>query len=581
MTIRPNQMIKETKKQRKEEEKSLLRKVEIQNLKMKIIENLERKQWTIEYSPYRLNIISPQSISLPISEFSDEIIYMIFDYLNVSDILEILCMSKGMSKFSINYLYEHPRIFSCNSLNQFLLQYQKVKMEKPLNLSVFIKSLTFTSEFYNDVIRNFNTNNNSSLSLLTENLAKLFNESYKSLTSLSFNFQINHPDFNKLFMPIFNNYTFSNLNTLRIKNPTKDTLDYLLSSIPNLYYICQDSYTNSLYVSSKDIFSLDPISQNNIKNFHYSLGEPDDSNFKYYLKSKNLGLWHININNNTNNSNNNNENKNENENGIINSNRINNQELSKFTKSFPNALNINLNQNLNDEVLEAISRCSNLIELRLYNGNFTFIGLCDFFSGSGFYHTSFKYLKYLNLDYCLEVDDVVIKYIANQCPNLVTLSLNGCKRITDCAMDNISKQLIHLTKLDLSRTRLTTVGLWQLSKLYCLSHLNVLKCFSISLEGLIEFIKSTHSYFFSISCLSQQEKYKNGCIGLDDYLFYDVTEELKSYASNEIEKLKELQNNFKMYQMQNDISSLNLNSNTKRKYQQQSISSIFLSRSKR
>eukprot|EP00833_Pecoramyces_ruminatium_P017760 jgi/Orpsp1_1/1191792/evm.model.d7180000088548.1 len=290
---------RETKKIKKEEDKPLLKQIEIQNLKMKIIENYEKKQWTIEYSPYKLKIIPPQDITITLNGLSDEIISMIFDYLNPSDVLEVLCISKELSKFSLHYLYEHPVISSLASLTQFLQQFHKIREEKPITLPVVIKSLTLSLSFYNEIVRNLNQS--TYVHQLIQRLQEIFYLSYNTLNVLSLNFHIDNTGFLQLFVPIFQNYIYSNINTLRLKNPTKETLNNLLVCIPNLKYLCQDNYTNSFYVSVNELFSLDLSCQNNIKNFYYSLGEPLDTNLKRYLKSQNLGLWRILLNNNENN----------------------------------------------------------------------------------------------------------------------------------------------------------------------------------------------------------------------------------------------------------------------------------------
>jgi len=147
-------------------------------------------------------------------------------------------------------------------------------------------------------------------------------------------------------------------------------------------------------------------------------------------------------------------------------------------------------------------------------------------------------------------------------------------------MKEIAQHLINLKQLEVSGTRLTAVGLWNLATLSHLSFLNLNQCYNISLEGLIEFIKTTESLYFCVSSPRQEERHKHGWIGLDDSLFYDIPEELTYYASTEIEKLKELQNNYKMYQMQKDISSLDI-SPKKKKYQQRSLTNIFLQFSKK
>jgi len=395
-------------------------------------------------------------------------------------------------------------------------------------------------------------------------LQLLFNLCHDTLYSLSLNFNIDNNEFYQLFIPIFQNYVYSNLNTLHLKNPTKETLNYLLVSTPYIKYLCQDNYTNSFYVTIDELFSLDKSCQNNIKHFYYCLGEPLNSSFKRYLKGQNLGLWRVILNNN--------------ENDIINVNEKNSK-LSKLIRSYSNVLSINLSQNMNNDTLISFSPCSHLMELQLNYGDFTSFGLCQYFSSN---KLSFNNLSVLSLEYCPGVNDEVVNAITQHCSKLSTLSVNGCKWVTDCSMKYISQRLTQLKKLELSGTRLTSVGLWNLAPLYYLFYLNLNQCYNLSLEGLIEFIKTTYSYFFSVSCLSNQEKYKNGCIGMDDSLFYDINEELNNYASNEIEKLKELQNNYKIHQMQNDISLLNISSNKKKgKYQQRSISNIFLSFAKK
>ncbi|ORX58471.1 RNI-like protein [Piromyces finnis] len=524
---------------------------------MKIIENYEKKQWTIEYSPFKLKIIPPQDISISLTGLSDEIIYMIFEYLNISDVKELSKASKDLYKFSVHYLYEHPVISSLASLSQYLQQYERVRQVQPIALPVFIQSLTLTMGFYHEIIRNLGQSNycQQLFSLLQE----LFRLSYLTISSLSLNFQIDNNNFYSFFMPIIQNYTFSKLTVLRLRNPTKETLNYLLLRMPHLQYLSQDNYTNPFYVSVKEIFSLDSLCQYNIRNFYYTIGDPLDTRFNLYLKSQNLGLWKIIL---------------KNENAFDTEININekNQMLTQFMRIYPNALSVNLNRNMNNNTLLALTSCRQLIELHLHYGNFTSIGLCNLFSG---FTSSFDQLSYLSLDSCQGVNDDVVQAITQNCPKLVTFSVNQCRWVTDCSMKFICEQLTQLKRLEVSGTRLTSVGLWNLTGMARLSHLNLTQCYHLSLEGLIEFIKTTTSLFFSVSSLNQQEKHKNGCIGMDDSLFYDISEDLTMYASTEIDKLKELQNNYKMHQMQNDISSLDITSK-KKKYRQRSISNIFL-----
>ena len=295
-----------------EEKVPLLKQVEIQNLKMKIIENYERKQWTIEYSPYKLKIIPPQDVSISLSGFSDEIIYMIYSYLSPSDILELLCASKELSKFSLNYLYENPVITSPTSLNQYLQQFYRVREAKPLTLPIQIQSLTLTQGFYNEVVRSLRQGS-PFLPQLNHQLQELFSLCFQSLHTLSFQFQMdddqlnnntnntnNINGFSAFFLPILQDYVFTNLKTLRLKNPTREILNYLLIRMPHLQYLCQDTYTHPYRVSVQDLFSLDKPCQDHIKNFYYTLGKPIESHFQQFLQSQNLGLWQITLNNNDN-----------------------------------------------------------------------------------------------------------------------------------------------------------------------------------------------------------------------------------------------------------------------------------------
>jgi len=282
----------EAKKVKTEESnKTLLKQIEIQNLKMKIIENYEKKQWTIEYSPYKLKIIPPQDISISFSGLSDEIFHMIFEYLSMSDVKEFLCTSKDLYKFSLNYMYENPVISSLASLSQYLQQFYKVRHARPLTLPVTIKSLTLNTSFYQELVRNLGQPDY--LQQLLPLLQEFFRLSYQTLTSLSLSFNIDNEDFYRFFMPIIQDYTFSALTVLRLRNPTRETLNYLLLRMPNLQYLSQDNYTNSFYVSAQEIFSLDKPCQYNIRNLYYTIGDPLSSNFKRYLKSQNLSLWKI------------------------------------------------------------------------------------------------------------------------------------------------------------------------------------------------------------------------------------------------------------------------------------------------
>ena len=54
----------------------------------------------------------------------------------------------------------------------------------------------------------------------------------------------------------------------------------------------------------------------------------------------------------------------------------------------------------------------------------------------------------LDLGRCYEIDDEVVKTIALNCPNLESLALNGCKKLTDFGMKYLidlktCKTLVH------------------------------------------------------------------------------------------------------------------------------------------
>nr|VDD39093.1 unnamed protein product [Brassica oleracea] len=97
---------------------------------------------------------------------------------------------------------------------------------------------------------------------------------------------------------------------------------------------------------------------------------------------------------------------------------------------------------VNDRGLEYISKCSNLIRLKL--------GLCANISDKGIFHIGSKCSKLLELDLyrCAGFGDDGLAAISRGCKSLNRLILSYCGELTDAGAEKI-RQLEHLTHLEL------------------------------------------------------------------------------------------------------------------------------------
>ena len=101
-------------------------------------------------------------------------------------------------------------------------------------------------------------------------------------------------------------------------------------------------------------------------------------------------------------------------------------------------------------------------------------------------------LKYLNLRSCRHISDTGIAHLAGLNAssargnkNLTTLCLQDCQKITDNALSNIAKGLVHLESINLSFCcGITESGLAHLAGLRSLRELNLRSCESIGDEGI-------------------------------------------------------------------------------------------------
>ncbi|KAF2530350.1 hypothetical protein F2Q70_00032298 [Brassica cretica] len=133
---------------------------------------------------------------------------------------------------------------------------------------------------------------------------------------------------------------------------------------------------------------------------------------------------------------------------------------------------------VNDRGLEYISKCSNLIRLKL--------GLCANISDKGIFHIGSKCSKLLELDLyrCAGFGDDGLAAISRGCKSLNRLILSYCGELTDAGAEKI-RQLEHLTHLELRGIKnITGTGL---SAIACgckkLAYLDLKQCENIDDSG--------------------------------------------------------------------------------------------------
>ncbi|XP_037948596.1 F-box/LRR-repeat protein 7 [Teleopsis dalmanni] len=95
-------------------------------------------------------------------------------------------------------------------------------------------------------------------------------------------------------------------------------------------------------------------------------------------------------------------------------------------------------------------------------------------------------LQYLDLTDCIAIDDVGLKIVVKNCPQLIYLYLRRCIQITDAGLKYVPSFCIALKELSVSDcVNITDFGLYELAKLgAALRYLSVAKCDRVSDAGL-------------------------------------------------------------------------------------------------
>ncbi|XP_047954986.1 F-box/LRR-repeat protein 3-like [Salvia hispanica] len=142
---------------------------------------------------------------------------------------------------------------------------------------------------------------------------------------------------------------------------------------------------------------------------------------------------------------------------------------------------------INDEGLEAISRCSKLKNLKL--------GLCRNVTDNGLSYVGSRCqnLTHLDLYRCMEITDIGISAIANGCPLLEMIDMAYCDKIGDTSLTALAA-CIHLKTLEIRGCPcLSSLGLSAVA-IGCkqLAVLDIKKCY-ITDDGLISLAQNSQS----------------------------------------------------------------------------------------
>ncbi|RWS12307.1 protein AMN1-like protein [Dinothrombium tinctorium] len=94
-------------------------------------------------------------------------------------------------------------------------------------------------------------------------------------------------------------------------------------------------------------------------------------------------------------------------------------------------------------------------------------------------------IVYLNLENCIQVEDIVIESVACNCVNIQIIQLSGCLSLSDRSVKNLADCCRHLKCLNLSRTQVSDDGLCYLAKGVCASVLTELLINDCSLVSIL------------------------------------------------------------------------------------------------
>lgn len=121
------------------------------------------------------------------------------------------------------------------------------------------------------------------------------------------------------------------------------------------------------------------------------------------------------------------------------------------------------------------------------------------------------FLRILNIANARNVTDDGIAHVAKGCPRLEVLDLSWCSRVTDWSISKIAQNMPYLRELGLSETRVTDVGLSELTR--CCTRLEALhlaRCIYITdtgVESIITYCNTRLSSLNLASCQNVSDDY--------------------------------------------------------------------------
>ncbi|KAH8346973.1 hypothetical protein KR059_003643 [Drosophila kikkawai] len=165
--------------------------------------------------------------------------------------------------------------------------------------------------------------------------------------------------------------------------------------------------------------------------------------------------------------------------------RITDKGLQLLTRRCPELTHLQLQTCVdvsNQALVEALTKCSNLQHLDV-------TGCSQVSSISPNPHVEPPrrlLLQYLDLTDCMAIDDMGLKIVVKNCPQLVYLYLRRCIQITDAGLKFVPSFCVSLKELSVSDClNITDFGLYELAKLgAALRYLSVAKCERVSDAGL-------------------------------------------------------------------------------------------------
>ncbi|KAH8271441.1 hypothetical protein KR018_010698 [Drosophila ironensis] len=165
--------------------------------------------------------------------------------------------------------------------------------------------------------------------------------------------------------------------------------------------------------------------------------------------------------------------------------RISDKGLQLLTRRCPELTHLQLQTCVgvsNQALVEALTKCSNLQHLDV-------TGCSQVSSISPNPHMEPPrrlLLQYLDLTDCMAIDDMGLKIVVKNCPQLVYLYLRRCIQITDAGLKFVPSFCVSLKELSVSDClNITDFGLYELAKLgAALRYLSVAKCERVSDAGL-------------------------------------------------------------------------------------------------